>query len=112
MTRPLKLKAIAAQHRMLFGCILLALTITGAQAQQAAASPDNIGGKVEGGGGPIANATVTLWAAGPGEPQKLAETQTKDDGSFDLARASEKNDDAGVLYLIANGGEPKAGGDK
>jgi hypothetical protein len=82
-----------------------------AQTQRIVASPDNIGGKVEGGGGPIAKATVTLWATGPGAPQKLAETQTKDDGSFDLASAGGK-DDARVLYLIAKGGEPKAGGDK
>ena len=92
MTEPRKLKASAASHRMLFACILLALTVTGAQAQQTAASPDNIGGKVEGGGGPIAKATVTLWAAGPGAPQKLAETQTKDDGSFDLASAGGKDE--------------------
>ena len=111
MTKPLKLKASAASHRMLFGCILLALTVTGAQAQQIAASPENIGGKVEGGGGPIVKATVTLWAAGPGTPQKIAETQTKDDGSFELASAGGKAD-AGVLYLIAKGGEPKSGGDK
>ena len=72
------------------------------------ASPYNIGGRVEGGGGPIAKATVTLWAAGPGAPQKLAETQTKDDGSFDLKSAGRK-DDAGVLYLIATGGESRIG---
>jgi DNA-binding beta-propeller fold protein YncE len=74
-------------------------------------SPASIGGKVEGGGGPIAKATVTLWAAGPGAPRKLAETHTKDDGSFDLEGAGGK-DDADVLYLIATGGEPKVGGDK
>jgi streptogramin lyase len=77
----------------------------------AMAQPHNIGGKVEGGGGPIAKATVTLWAARPGAPQKLAEAQTKDDGSFDLESAGGK-DDAGVLYLIAKGGEPKVGGDR
>jgi streptogramin lyase len=79
--------------------------------QTCIASPDNIGGKVEGGGGPIAKATVTLWAAGPGAPQKLAETQTKNDGTFNL-ESSGRKDDAGVLYLIAKGGEPKVGGDK
>src|SRR5438552_18307205 len=54
MTRPPKLKALAASHRMLMGCVLLALTVTGAQAQaqQIVASP--IGGKVEVGGCPIA----------------------------------------------------------
>src|SRR5208282_2813013 len=76
-----------------------------------AAAQVRIEGQVQAGGGPIAKATVTLWAAGPGAPQKLAETQTKDDGSFDLESAGGK-DDAGVLYLIAKGGAPKAGGDK
>jgi streptogramin lyase len=69
------------------------------------------GGKVEGGGGPIAKATVTLWSAGPDAPQKLAETQTKDDGSFEFEGAGGKHD-AGVLYLIAKGGTPKAGDNK
>src|SRR5208283_1767225 len=76
-----------------------------------AAAEVRIEGQVQAGGGPIAKATVTLWAAGPGAPQKLAETQTKDDGSFDLKSAGRK-DEAGVVYLIATGGEPKAGGDK
>src|SRR5271163_2738607 len=75
------------------------------------ASPQKIEGKVEGGGDPIVNATVTLWAAGPCVPQKLSETQTKGDGSFELEIAGRK-DNASVLYLIANGGEPKARGDK
>ena len=108
MKKPLKLTVSAASQRMLLGCMLLALTATGAPTQQITASPDNIRCKVEGGGGPIAKATVTLWAAGPGAPQKLAETQTKDDGSFDLASAGGK-DQAGVLYLIVKGGEPKVG---
>src|SRR5271169_692770 len=69
------------------------------------------GGKVEAGGGPIAKATVTLWLAGPDAPQKLAETQTKEDGSFELETAGGKHD-IGVLYLIAKGGIPKVGGDK
>jgi hypothetical protein len=58
-------------------------------------SPYNIEGKVEGGGAPIAKATVTLWAAGLDEPQKLAETQSKDNGRFDLKSAG-RRDDTGV----------------
>jgi len=92
--------------------VLLAFVVAGLLAAvPAMAQPHNIGGKVEGGGGPIAEATVTLWGAGRGAPQKLAETKTKDDGSFDLESAGGK-DDAGVLYLIAKGGEPKVGGDR
>jgi streptogramin lyase len=90
--------------------VFLAFVVAGLLAAvPAMAQPHNIGGKVEGGGGPIADTTVTLWGAGPGAPQKLAETKTKDDGSFDLESAGGK-DDAGVLYLIAKGGEPKVGG--
>jgi streptogramin lyase len=70
-----------------------------------------IQGRVEGGGGPIAKATVTLWAAGPNAPQKLAETQTKGDGHFALSSGGGKAAD-GVFYLISKGGEPKADGGK
>jgi streptogramin lyase len=51
------------------------------------------------------------WAAGPSTPRKLAETQTKDDGSFAL-RVDGKNTRGDVLYLISKGGEPMAGGSK
>jgi len=72
---------------------------------------DRVEGRVEGGGRPIAKSDVTLWMAGPGVPQKLAETQTKNDGSFDLRIAGEKYG-VGVLYLIAKGGLAKAGAGK
>ena len=65
----------------------------------------SIQGRVQGGGGPIVQSVVSLWEAGPSAPTKLAETQTKDDGSFSV-QADAGN---GVLYLIAKGGEPKAG---
>jgi DNA-binding beta-propeller fold protein YncE len=92
--------------------VLLTFVVAGLlTAFPAMGQPHNIGGKVEGGGSPIAKATVTLWAAGPGAPQKLAETQTKDNGSFDL-RFGEGNARGTFLYLIAKGGEPKVGGTK
>jgi len=72
---------------------------------------DRVEGRVEGGGRPIAKSDVTLWMAGPGVPQKLAETQTKNDGSFDLRIAGEKYG-VGVLYLIAKSGLAKAGAGK
>jgi hypothetical protein len=75
------------------------------------AGPDLIAGRVEGCGGPIAKATVTLWAAGQSAPRKLAETQTTADGSFGLQVAAGDVGGA-VLYLIAAGGEPKSGGAK
>src|SRR5271157_2124136 len=95
--------------RMVTLCAAMFATTVLGYASGAAA--DLIQGRVEGGGGPIAKATVTLWAAGPGTPQKLAETQTKDNGSFDL-RFAEGTARGAVLYLIAEGGEPKVGGSK
>lgn len=66
-------------------------------------------GKVNGGGGPIAKSTVTLWAAGEGAPTKLSEASTSDDGvfrfEFDVGKAG-----GGMLYLTARGGKPKIGG--
>lgn len=69
---------------------------------------NGLAGRVEGGGRPITKAGVTLWVTTSGEPRKLAETQTNDDGSFDLSIAGE-NADAGVFYLVAEGGMAKAG---
>ncbi len=69
---------------------------------------DRIDGRVLGGGGPIAKADVTLWRAGTDAPQKLAQTQTRDDGGFDLTITDGENG-VGVLYLVAKGGEAEAG---
>jgi len=77
----------------------------------AAFAAGRIEGRVEGGGEPIAGADVTLWLAGPAAPRRLAETRTKDDGSFDLTMGGE-NGGAGVLYLIARHGEARAGAGK
>jgi sugar lactone lactonase YvrE len=85
--------------------VLAAATVFGASSARA----QPIDGVVQGGGGPIANATVTLWAAGQGAPRKLAETSTRDDGGFALAGVPQAADGA-VLYLVAQGGQPKVGG--
>jgi len=69
---------------------------------------DRIEGRVETAGAPIAGSNVTLWRAGSEAAQKLSDTQTADDGSFALAIAGE-TDGTGVLYLIAEGGDAKAG---
>jgi len=65
-------------------------------------------GRVQSGGGSIAKSTVTLYAAGQGAPISLTQTETKDDGTFELKFDATKTG-ANVLYLIANGGEPKVG---
>jgi streptogramin lyase len=71
-----------------------------------------LGGKVQGGGSPIAGSQVTLYAAGDGKPTELASAKTGDDGTFKLDPGADKlKDSAGkVLYLVARGGTPKAGG--
>jgi len=84
--------------------LLLALALVAASTFAAG----RIEGRVEGGGKPIVGADVTLWRAGPDAPRKLAQTRTKDDGSFDLTIDGESAG-AGVLYLIATHGEPRAG---
>lgn len=74
----------------------------------AVSATDSIEGRVEGGGSPIVKADVTLWVATAGAPRKLAQTKTHDDGGFKLSTAGKK-DNAGVLYLVAEGGIAKAG---
>jgi len=88
-----------------------ALFTTAGLGYASGAAADLIEGRVEGGGGAIAEATVTLWAAGPGAPRKLAETKTTVDGGFAL-RSGVGNSDPGVLYLTATDGEPRVGSNK
>jgi hypothetical protein len=74
---------------------------------------ENINGQVLGAGAPIANSTVTLWAASAGAPKQLAQTRTGADGRFAISAAEAPGNDSS-LYLIATGGTPaanKANGD-
>ena len=70
-----------------------------------AATADALEGKVLGGGQPITNSTVTLWAAGEGAPQQLGQARTGADGSFTLNPTGQPT--AATLYLIAKGGQPQ-----
>ena len=47
---------------------------------------------------------MTLWAAGTGAPQQLAQTQTGGDGGFVL----DADGKGAILYLVAKGGRPAA----
>ncbi len=76
-----------------------------------AATADALEGKVLGGGQPIANSTVTLWAASAGAPAQLAQTRTGADGRFTLNAPGARGKDA-TLYLVAKGGTPKAAANK
>jgi hypothetical protein len=72
-----------------------------------------IEGLVQGGGGALANSTVTLWAASAGRPRQLAQARTNSDGQFELGSQETLGADT-ILYLVAKGGIPavnKGGGD-
>ena len=68
----------------------------------------DIKGQVMGGGAPVAQSTVTLWAASSDAPKQLAQTKTDNEGRFEIAGAQTDSS----LYLVATGGEPRGkGGD-
>ncbi|MET0705516.1 MAG: hypothetical protein ABWY82_01545, partial [Tardiphaga sp.] len=69
-------------------------------------SAQTLTGKVLGGGQPVANSTVTLWAASEGAPQQLGRARTGSDGSFTLNSAGGLS--GASLYMIAKGGQPGA----
>ena len=50
---------------------------------------------------------MSLWQASADAPQKLAETRTNDRGEFAIGSGGSQGNSS--LYLIASGGEPKAG---
>jgi hypothetical protein len=77
------------------------LATTLAMAQQA---PASLSGQVIGAGEPIANSTVTLWAASAGEPRQLDQGRTANDGQFTL-NASEAPGKDSILYVVAKGGQ-------
>jgi hypothetical protein len=64
-------------------------------------------GQVLSAGAPIANSTVTLWAASATAPAQLARTQTDADGRFEV-RVGGAPDSNTVLYLVATGGQARA----
>ena len=68
-----------------------------------------ISGRVLGAGSPIAGSTVTLWAATDGKPIQITEAKSDDEGRFEL-RVDQSRASGHVLYIIANGGTPKARG--
>src|SRR5262249_56743931 len=79
------------------------VTVVGtASAQQR--SSVRMEGQVQTGGGPLANSTVTLWAASAAEPRQLAQARTNNDGRFELGSQETLGADV-ILYLVAKGGE-------
>jgi hypothetical protein len=78
---------------------LLTLSAAGADAAI------RVEGHVQAAGRPVANSTVTLWAASAGEPRQLAQARTGADGAFVLG-ANETQRGETDLYVIAKGGAP------
>jgi hypothetical protein len=75
-----------------------------------AAADVRIEGQVQAGGAPLANSTVTLWAASAGEPRQLAQVKSGSDGRFQLLSQETPGTDVS-LYLVAKGGQAKGNGD-
>ena len=63
----------------LVGVLTICVLLTGA-----AAAADSVKGQVLGGGAPIAQSTVTLWAASADAPKQLAQTKTDNEGRFEV----------------------------
>ena len=84
----------------LFGVGVLSLTNISALSAELA-------GTVQSANQPIAAATVTLYAAGTGAPQQLAQGKTSADGRFMLKTDGAQAKDTS-LYLIARGGKSAA----
>jgi len=93
--------------------IFLAFAVFSLLLGEAALAAEALKGEVLGGGAPIADSTVTLWAAGPEAPKELGRTRTNAEGRFELSMAHPHGGEA-PLYLVAQGGTPAAnqgGGD-
>jgi len=85
--------------------VLLAFIAVLPFAAGSTSAADSLEGQVLGGGAPIANSTVTLWAASADTPKQLAQARTGADGRFMLSAAGAPGKDA-ILYLVAKGGQP------
>ncbi|HKF20011.1 MAG TPA: hypothetical protein VKE93_00505 [Candidatus Angelobacter sp.] len=87
---------------------LAVLGLSGLILGQRAFAAESIKGQVLGGGQPIGNSKVTLFAATAGEPKQLAVTKTDNHGQFVVQVSGVPPGSS--LYLLAFGGEPKARG--
>src|SRR5271167_3104328 len=93
-------------RKLVLGTLLAASVLLAGRASAA----DSIKGQVLGGGAPIVNSTVTLWAESADAPRQLAQTKSGNDGRFEIPLSASQGV---ILYLVATGGEPTAnrGGD-
>ncbi|HUL42717.1 MAG TPA: hypothetical protein VLV32_12575, partial [Burkholderiales bacterium] len=89
----------AVKHLSAAGLAVLSLMLVA----PAFAADSLVKGRVLGGGAPIANSTVTLWAASSGAPKELAQARTGADGRFTIT-APDAVAPATSLYLVAQRG--------
>jgi hypothetical protein len=80
---------------------ILAAVLASALSFPACAFAADIKGQVLGGGAPIAQSTVTMWAASSGAPRQLAQTKSDNDGRFTINGSGAPDSS---LYLVATGG--------
>ena len=71
------------------------------------AAAEALDGRVLGGGQAVAGSTVTLWAAGSGAPQQLAQARTDADGHFAFDSVAAPVAESS-LYVTAKGGRSAA----
>ena len=76
----MNLKSRVWQLQVIVSSFALASALMAGQA-----AADSINGRVLGGGAPIANSTVTLWAATAGAPAQLGQAKTDSNGQFSLS---------------------------
>jgi hypothetical protein len=84
----------------------ITLVVSGVSLAGTAYAADTIKGQVLVGRAPVAKSRVTVWEASTAAPRKLGETNTNDDGRFEVRGGGVHSDS--VIYLTANGGQPKA----
>src|SRR6516164_10525764 len=65
--------------------VLIAIAIGNLMSAMSALAAVSLNGQVLAGGGPVANSTVTLWAATAGAPAQLSQARTGADGRFTIA---------------------------
>ena len=87
---------------------LAALAISGMFLATRAFAAD-INGQVMGGGAPVAQSTVTLWAASSDAPKQLAQTKTDNDGRFDIRGAGADTDSFSTWWPLGANPEGKGG---
>ena len=90
----------SARVRLLVGALAALGVITSVSPSISAM---RLQGQVQAGGAPVANSIVTLWSAGQGQPEQIAQTRTNERGEFALNSQDDAAPDVD-FYVVAKGG--------